>query len=192
MNIKNIFPKPIGHFNDKEFTDQVLPIAKEILKTTAICSLGYKSTYGDIEKLNKVKSYSFIEDKIKKVTNEFFEKIEFVPTGELEISTFITKMKKGDFHLPHVHPNSILSGTYYLQVAPNSSPIMFDDFRTIRNFNGLTPTRMELMRNSFYPKAGDCVMFESWVPHSVPQNQSESRITLIFDVHLKLYQKNKT
>jgi len=46
-------------------------------------------------------------------------------------------------------------------------PIKHIDYRTTKEY---------------YPKNGDILIWESWLPHSVPPNQSNKRETLIFNL----------
>ena len=38
-------------------------------------------------------------------------------------------MNKGAIHTPHIHPHSVISGTYYVTVPPSSGAIRFEDPR---------------------------------------------------------------
>ena len=183
MNIKNILPTPIGHSNDKEFTDKVLPIANGILKQTPVGNLGYKSTYGNTEVAEYLKTFDFIKQKILDISYEFIDEIGFKCIYDLEVDIFVSQMKQKDFHSAHNHPNSILSGIFYLELSPGSSALVFTDNKGERNFNGLTPKTEESISDYIIPKVGDCIIFEAWALHSVPRNNSVNRKTLVFNVH---------
>jgi uncharacterized protein (TIGR02466 family) len=99
-------------------------------------------------------------------------------------------MFEGNYHESHTHPNSILSGLLYLQVPEGSSPLIISDPRPFRNFVTLprlgdTATNIEEI--SITPKKGLLLMWESWIPHVVPQtHNTEGRITMVFNLSRKL------
>ena len=44
-------------------------------------------------------------------------------------SLWVNVMNKGAIHAPHIHPHSVISGTYYVAVPPRSGAIRFEDPR---------------------------------------------------------------
>ncbi len=86
----------------------------------------------------------------------------------------------------HNHPNSILSGVYYLQVPENSGSIYFSDPRPasqmlippVEEFNLWTFPKV-----SYKPHVGMMLLFPSWLLHGVEMNMSEElRISLSFNI----------
>jgi uncharacterized protein (TIGR02466 family) len=86
----------------------------------------------------------------------------------------------------HNHPNSILSGVYYLQAPENSGVISFADPRPAAQM--LVPPIVEyslwtLPKISYKPQAGTMLLFPSWLLHGVEMNLSEElRISLSFNI----------
>lgn len=86
----------------------------------------------------------------------------------------------------HNHPNSILSGVYYLQAPENSGVISFSDPRSAAQM--LVPPLTEyspwtLPKISYQPQAGTMLLFPSWLLHGVEMNMSgEPRISLSFNI----------
>jgi uncharacterized protein (TIGR02466 family) len=86
----------------------------------------------------------------------------------------------------HNHPNSILSGVYYLQAPENSGVISFYDPRSAAQM--LMPPMTEfspwtLPKISYKPEAGTMLLFPSWLLHGVELNMSEEvRISLSFNI----------
>ncbi len=86
----------------------------------------------------------------------------------------------------HNHPNSILSGVYYLQAPENSGVISFIDPRSAAQM--LVPPMTEfspwtLPKISYQPQAGTMLLFPSWLVHGVEMNMSrELRISLSFNI----------
>ena len=99
-------------------------------------------------------------------------------------------MKKGCSHTAHIHPHSVLSGTYYVQVPSGASPLKIEDPRLGLFMN--TPLLKDSVRENqkrFFkvqPRAGEVVLFESWLRHEVPEvTSSQPRISLSFNYQLK-------
>ena len=91
------------------------------------------------------------------------------------------------FNRPHIHPNSLFSGVYYVTAPQNSGNFMIYDPRPgvqmtmpNRKDQKLPP---ELWREVHYePKAGRCIMFQSWLWHEVKPNESNDiRISVSFN-----------
>ena len=88
---------------------------------------------------------------------------------------------------PHLHPNSLFSGVYWIKTPMKSGNLMLYDPRpgvqmTMPNRKeGKLPP--ELWREVHYePKAGRCIMFPSWLWHEVKPNKSnDTRISVSFN-----------
>ena len=85
----------------------------------------------------------------------------------------------GSYNKTHLHPNSTLSGAYYVQVPKNSGCIWVEDPRPGPNL--LMPQRLDklpkpLWRVVKYPAVeGQCLMFPAWLPHGVECNDSKEK-----------------
>ena len=97
-------------------------------------------------------------------------------------------MGPGSHHSFHLHPDSVISGTYYVKVPPNSGAFKVEDPR-IACFMGSPPVKRNVRRdNSRYmslaPRARELVLFESWLKHEVPAHHAKSdRISVSFNYH---------
>jgi uncharacterized protein (TIGR02466 family) len=101
-------------------------------------------------------------------------------------SIWINILKPGGAHAAHIHPHSVVSGTYYVSVPPGASAIKFEDPRL--GLMMAAPPRKETARRenrSFVvvdPKPGTVLLWESWLRHEVPPNRGRSdRISLSFN-----------
>lgn len=74
--------------------------------------------------------------------------------------------RHGSTHGLHHHGSAAISGTYYAQTPRGTSGISFEDPRVDRM---LTKRRRGLVE--FPVRAGDVVLFESWVRHTVSPNR---------------------
>ncbi len=91
------------------------------------------------------------------------------------------------YNRPHLHPNSLFSGVYWIKTPQNSGNLMMYDPRP--GVQMTMPNRKEgKMSPEFWrevqyePKAGRCIMFPSWLWHEVKPNKSnDTRISVSFN-----------
>jgi uncharacterized protein (TIGR02466 family) len=101
-------------------------------------------------------------------------------------SLWINLLEPGGVHTGHIHPHSVLSGTYYVDVPTGASALKLEDPR--HSLMMASPPRAhdapEQERTFVYvtPKAGDVLMWESFVRHEVPANLAKkARISISFN-----------
>ena len=99
---------------------------------------------------------------------------------------WINILAEGGYHSAHLHPNSVISGTIYISMPPETSSIKFEDPR--HPMMMAAPSRLvtakEYLRPFIYinPLAGEILLWESWLRHEVPTNVSpEERISISFN-----------
>ena len=93
----------------------------------------------------------------------------------------------GNSNRPHLHPNSLFSGVYWIKTPMKSGNLMLYDPRP--GVHTTMPNRKEgklpsqLWREIHYePKAGRCIMFPAWMWHEVKPNESnDTRISVSFN-----------
>lgn len=97
-------------------------------------------------------------------------------------------MPRGTAHSFHLHPQSAVSGTYYVKVPHGAPGLKFEDPRL--GFMMAAPPRdadadPEQKAHISYPaKAGQVILFESWLRHEVPANPVDAeRISISFNYH---------
>ena len=101
-------------------------------------------------------------------------------------SLWANVLKPGGAHSGHIHPNSVLSGTYYVAVPPGASPLRFEDPRLPMMM--ASPPRSaeapEEDRQFVYvqPQAGSLLLWEAWLRHEAPANAARTdRISISFN-----------
>jgi uncharacterized protein (TIGR02466 family) len=101
-------------------------------------------------------------------------------------SLWINVLEPGGAHSGHIHPHSVLSGTYYVDVPPGASALKLEDPRLPLMM--AAPARREdapeAERTFVYvtPAAGDVLMWESFVRHEVPANGAKrARVSISFN-----------
>ena len=93
----------------------------------------------------------------------------------------------GGYNRPHMHPNSLWSGVYYVKTPKNCGHLKVEDPKSVslmsmpRRKDG--PLESYLWREvHFEPVAGRLIMFPSWLNHCVDPNQSNDiRISVSFN-----------
>ena len=98
-------------------------------------------------------------------------------------------MQKGAVHAPHLHPHSVVSGTYYVTVPPGSGAIRFEDPRLAMLMAAPPKKKNAKAENRTFvdvtPKAGMLLLWESWLRHGVETNASKTpRISISFNYRL--------
>lgn len=104
-------------------------------------------------------------------------------------SIWINVLEPGGAHSGHIHPHSVLSGTYYVDVPPGASALKLEDPR-LPMMMAAPPRREDAPddeRTFVYvaPKTGEVLMWESFVRHEVPPNTAKrARISISFNYAL--------
>lgn len=92
---------------------------------------------------------------------------------------WVNVMPAGTHHSAHIHPVSVISGTYYLQVPPGSAPLVLEDPRIERLM--MAPSRP--LHHPIPARPGQLVLFESWLRHEVPTHTAKKpRISVSFNL----------
>lgn len=119
---------------------------------------------------------------------EFADVVQFDLGGRKLVadSIWINILEPGGQHSAHIHPHSVVSGTYYADVPPGSGAIRFEDPR-LAMMMAAPPRRPRATRESqpfvsVAPKTGTLLLWESWLRHEVPMNTSATdRISISFN-----------
>jgi uncharacterized protein (TIGR02466 family) len=101
-------------------------------------------------------------------------------------SLWINVLPPGGVHTSHIHPHSVVSGTYYVTIPDGASALKLEDPRL--GFMMAAPPRKRKARPEnrqfayVAPAAGTVLLWESWLRHEVPVNAAESeRISVSFN-----------
>lgn len=130
-----------------------------------------------------------IKNKLDKHVYKFAKHLELnVNSKELEISKlWINIMPNSVIHTGHIHPLSVISGTFYVDIPEKATPALkFEDPR-FQMMMAVPPKKEKLKKENlnfynFIPKAGQVVLFESWLRHEVCQNTTnKNRISISFN-----------
>ncbi len=176
----------------KDLREEVALVRKADVKGKKWSKLNYPNgytSYGSWDQLHLMSStFEKLQKKIDTEVQMFAAKLDFdIKKNQLKMNTlWINVMPAGALHTSHLHPHSVISGTYYVDVPAAASAIKFEDPRLGLFMN--TPAVKNKARKtnlrffSLSPKAGDLVLFESWLKHEVPLNKSnKNRISVSFN-----------
>ena len=101
-------------------------------------------------------------------------------------SLWVNVLPQGGSHGSHLHPLSVVSGTFYVAVPEGASVIKFEDPR-LSAMMAAPPRKAKAapQNRSFVqvaPAPGTLLLWESFVRHEVPMNRSEEeRISISFN-----------
>ena len=93
----------------------------------------------------------------------------------------------GGYNRPHIHPNSLFSGVYYVKTQDNCGNLVVNDPRP--GIQTTMPSRVkgqppkDLWREAhFTPQTGRIIVFPAWLWHAVENNNSnDTRISVSFN-----------
>lgn len=101
-------------------------------------------------------------------------------------SLWVNILEPGGVHTGHIHPLSVISGTYYVDTPKGASALKFEDPRL--GFMMSAPPRKAAAPKPqqpfvyLSPSPGLVVMWDSWLRHEVPPNAAKSeRISISFN-----------
>jgi uncharacterized protein (TIGR02466 family) len=101
-------------------------------------------------------------------------------------SLWVNLLKGGGHHSAHIHPHSVISGTFYVEVPAGSGAIRFEDPRLPMMM--AAPQRRadapEALRSfvTIEPKPGMLLLWESFVRHEVlPGKSKAERLSISFN-----------
>jgi uncharacterized protein (TIGR02466 family) len=94
-------------------------------------------------------------------------------------SLWVNLLKAGGHHSGHIHPHSVISGTFYVEVPEGSGAIRFEDPRLPLMM--ASPPRADAFV-TVEPRPGLLLMWESWLRHEVmPGAGKGDRLSVSFN-----------
>ena len=186
-NINGIFPTPIYISKlNRELTPLELKFVDKNKKDF------YKND-GNITSNNNYilneKPFANIKKELDLRVQDYFEKV-ISPANN--ITPYITQSwlnytETNQYHHKHAHPNSLVSGVFYINCHEEHDKIKFfnDNYKTIK-----LEVKDWNMWNSeswwFSVKTGDIILFPSSLTHMVETKQGDNtRISLAFNIFIK-------
>ena len=190
MITEHLFPTPVyikeipnavelNHYLEKQILKWNKEDPKGVSKTNAG---GWHSTTD----MNKKQEYNPLSKELFAMQDEIYIK-EYLTMKPVLGNMWANINYPGNSNRPHLHPNSLFSGVYWVKAPEKSGSLMLYEPRP--GVHTTMPNRKEgklppeLWREVHYtPRAGTIVMFPAWLWHEVIPNQSnDTRISVSFN-----------
>jgi uncharacterized protein (TIGR02466 family) len=151
--------------------------------------LGGYTSYGSHDRLHRLSPlFAELRRRIDRHVKTFAASLHYELAGRSLGMTdcWLNIMPAGVVHSLHLHPTSFISGTYYVAVPKGAGALKFEDPRLSR-LMAAPPRRSDAPRAfrahvSVPAKAGDLLLFESWLRHEVPPARyAGERISISFN-----------
>jgi uncharacterized protein (TIGR02466 family) len=146
-----------------------------------------RDSYINLTEINQLKSIILLH------SIEYLKQIGFwISSYEYEVvNLWFNEMQAGHYQSSHNHPGFLVSGTFYINITPNSRPITFispmidsipyyfsDPQREYNQYNS--------ENWSIIPEEGEIILWLSNLKHSVPvSNSNDVRRSISFDINIK-------
>ena len=132
------------------------------------------------------KEYQVLVDELYKMQHEIYQE-EWLDRKPMLGNMWANINYSGGYNRPHVHPNCLFSGVYYVKTQPQCGELVVNDPRP--GIQTMMPTRKSgqppkhLWREAHIePVQGRLIMFPAWLWHCVEPNQSnDMRISVSFN-----------
>lgn len=181
MQTVNLFPKTVGVFNlNRNLTKKELikiNLNLDSLEKNELNSISKNKFVLDDPDLFKLKQ--FINESIKKYLSKVLEE-----NTELKITqSWLNKTLNGEGHHLHCHPNSYLSGVFYVQTNDGDKIMFHNDDPRLHYYNP-TVNNWNLTNSASWwlpTEQNSLIIFSSDLHHSVPKTLNEKRISLSFN-----------
>jgi len=192
MSRNDWFPTPIWHFPIANYEELNADLLLEVKAEQERDRAG--------QQLSNLLGWHSASDLHKRDRLHHFTQI--IHQNVLEVATFLQwDLQKFSFNIStcwamvnskfgsgtlHNHPNSILSGVYYLKTPENCGGIFFSDPRPASRM--LNPPLAEfnpwtLPKVTYQVSEGTMLLFPSWLLHGVEMNMNEeARVSLSFNI----------
>ena len=130
--------------------------------------------------------YKVLVDELYQMQHEIYQE-EWLDRKPMLGNMWANINYSGGYNRPHVHPNCLFSGVYYVKTQPQCGELVVNDPRP--GIQTMMPTRKSgqppkhLWREAHIePIQGRLIMFPAWLWHCVEPNQSnDMRISVSFN-----------
>lgn len=184
MNIIPLFPTAVGRTTlDRSLSESELKFINE---------LEVRQNAGNKTSVN---SYVFKEEPLEKLAefclesaNKYFQEI-YKPKENLSLyitQSWVNYTEKGGFHHKHAHPNSFISGVFYVNASIEHDRIYF--YNEKYNQIKIEPEEWSVWNSDSWwleVESGTLYLFPSSLTHDVPAVPDGSRVSLSFNTFIK-------
>ena len=184
------FPTPIYIKNLSNAVQLNQYLEQQIVKWSQTDPEGKKRTnvngWHSKTDMNQKEEYNVLTKELFAMQDEIYKK-EYLSPKPVLGNMWANINYPGGYNRPHLHPNSLFSGVYWIKTPLKSGNLMLYEPRPgaqchmPRREEGQLPP--ELWREIHYePVAGRAIMFPAWLWHEVQPNRSnDTRISVSFN-----------
>jgi uncharacterized protein (TIGR02466 family) len=187
FNIEGIFPTPI-YFSklNRELTTKELSF---IDKTKENVYKNEGNTTSNDNYILNHKSFKNLKEELDLRIQDYFDKVLSTTENVIPYITqsWLNYTETNQYHHKHAHPNSLVSGVFYINCNEEHDKIKFfnESYKTIK-----PEVKDWNIWNSeswwFTVKTGDIILFPSSLTHMVETKQGDNtRISLAFNIFIK-------
>ena len=176
----SVFPTPVQIYKYEDSIEKELKYIENIEWMQQPANANFKTKDSYLTKHDSLKNItSFFKECIDEFTKNIYQSEQRLIITQL----WGNRNPKGSKHHEHVHPNSIISGVFYLRQDPKLPPIQFS--KGSQHGMKLDPKQYNILNSETFIlpcTAGELILFPSNLKHSVPINMGdEERISLSFN-----------
>ena len=185
--INGIFPTPIYISKiDRELNTEELSF---IDKTKLDIYKNEGNTTSNDNYILNNKEFKYLKDELDLRVKDYFDKV-ISPNNNIEpyiTQSWLNYTETNQYHHKHQHPNSLVSGVFYINCNEEHDKIKFFS----NKYASIKPEVKDWnIWNSetwwFSVKTGDIIMFPSSLTHMVENKQgTNTRISLAFNIFIK-------
>jgi uncharacterized protein (TIGR02466 family) len=185
-------PKPKAAALNARLLRECLQLAEDDLAGQRWSKRNYPGGFTSYASASRMHGVSPTFDALRRLLDShvrrFATELEFDLGGRPLAMTdcWVNVMPQGVTHSLHLHPLSVISGTYYVRVPRGAPGLKFEDPRLDR-YMGAPPRRAEVAeRNRAWivmpASPGGLLLFESWLRHEVAANTAKAdRVSVSFN-----------
>lgn len=181
MNVISLFPTAVGMF---KYDGKLTQKEKDAL-INAKQRPNQGNTSSDDRLILESKKFSKLRQFVQQSVDEYFAKI-VCPKHDVKLritQSWLNWTKPGQYHHQHEHPNSLISGVFYVQADAETDKIYFFN-KKYRQIN-IPPAEYNLFNSESWwlpVGEGDLVLFPSSLTHEVAVvGGNHTRLSLAFN-----------
>lgn len=187
MNIQQLFPIPVGFVDlPRPLTESELEFIKNQEQRANMGNTSSEDSY--ICKKSKI---SFLTDFFTHSVNNYFRQV-CNPKADLQLyitQSWINYTQKNQYHHKHAHPNSLISGVFYVDTDPEKDRIYFYKSQSWQQIKYEIKDYNLFNSESWWYEArpNSLIIFPSYLEHNV-ENLGETertRISISFNTWTK-------
>ena len=175
-----VFPTPVQIYKYEYNIESYIKYVEGLEWTKQALNGNFKTKDSYLTRHEQLKDLTFF---FKECINDYCNTIINSDQRLVITQLWGNRNPKGSKHHEHVHPNSILSGVFYLRQDPKLPPIQFS--KSNQEAMKLDPRKYNTYNAETFLLpcvSGELILFPSNLRHSVPVNQGdEERVSLSFN-----------